>query len=203
MFDAIKRWFEEFIFLSGHSSSSSSYDEQTRVPTSDIISWTTLADRTPQANDLREGMDYYDAPTPVISLANRIGIETYVTSSDELIAGVEASTETGKASIYVDHDLLDVRKRRIVACYIGYLFLSNPDDDRDDKWNYVNKLQPETDTWDIEERCLGYGDRLLMPQSMVRSIISHLGYDVERMAEHFDVSKVAVIHQLKRMGYDL
>ena len=147
---------------------------------------------------LLERHDLLQEPVDVIALAQRMNITVYkATFEANGISGAIAKRTEKSGRIWVNRLEALTRQRFTIAHEIGHWVLHMVAGDALSDPQKLIEWRLDVDEMSIREvEANRFAAALLMPAPLVRSALEQLGSDVERLAQRFDVSTVAMTRRL-------
>ncbi len=145
----------------------------------------------------------YRVPVDVISIAKAYGINAYSAEFENEISGaIRYDKGNKKFEIIVNKNNPEVRKRFTIAHELGHYFLHKDmlkNDDIHVDTLYRTMTEVDKETKEKEKEVDYFAGALLMNKIAVKRLIEN-GYELEELAEIFDVSVSAMTVRLDILG---
>jgi Zn-dependent peptidase ImmA (M78 family) len=136
-------------------------------------------------------------PLDVVSLVKKLGIMLRFEPMGDEDSGLLAKDKEGNWFMHINSLHHPNRQRFTIAHELGHLFLHG--DVRDE---FADKIFFRNNQLDKDETEANiYAAQLLMPKKLFSAYISDTSSKVEDIANHFQVSSLAVRYRAKTLGY--
>ena len=135
-------------------------------------------------------------PLDVKAIAEKAGIEVIYEPLDEQMSG-SLRLRNGKWKLTVNEHHHRRRQRYTIAHELGHYFLHRYQEDCFEDQSFFRGLKCTTQEWEAN----AFASAILMPEEEFKRLL-HAGVnDVDKLAEQFDVSPLALRIRAKELGF--